>query len=69
MSASRKNLLARLKELQGQHLALHEKIEAILGEDIPDQLRVRRLKKKKLQYKDEILIIEDQLFPDIIAWL
>ena len=67
MSANRVNLLARLKELQGQHKELHDKIEMVLAGDVPDQLRVRRLKKKKLQYKDEILIIEDQLFPDIIA--
>ncbi len=67
MSASRISLLARLKELQGQHQELHDKIETVLSDEVPDQLRVRRLKKKKLQYKDEILIIEDQLFPDIIA--
>ncbi len=67
MPVSRINLLARLKELQGQHAALHEKIESVIAQDIPDQLRIRRLKKKKLQYKDEILIIEDELFPDIIA--
>ena len=67
MSFTRESLLARLKELQGQHKELHEKIEMVMAGDRPDQLRVSRLKKKKLQYKDEILIIEDELFPDIIA--
>lgn len=67
MSVNQQSLMARLKELQGQHQALHEKIELLLKGEVPDQLRIKRLKKKKLQYKDEILIIEDQLFPDIIA--
>lgn len=32
-----------------------------------DQLRVRRLKKKKLQLKDMILKLESELIPDINA--
>jgi len=33
----------------------------------PDQLTLRRLKKQKLSLKDQIVRIEDQLIPDIIA--
>ena len=33
----------------------------------PDQLTLRRLKKQKLSLKDQIVKIEDQLIPDIIA--
>ncbi len=33
----------------------------------PDQLTLRRLKKQKLALKDQIVRIEDQLIPDIIA--
>ncbi len=32
-----------------------------------DQLRVQRMKKKKLAIKDRITEIEDQIIPDIIA--
>jgi hypothetical protein len=32
-----------------------------------DRLQIQRLKKRKLQLKDQINRIEDQLFPDIIA--
>lgn len=32
-----------------------------------DQLRVQRMKKKKLAIKDKITEIEDQIIPDIIA--
>lgn len=32
-----------------------------------DQLRIQRMKKKKLAIKDKITEIEDQIIPDIIA--
>ncbi|MCY0148257.1 MULTISPECIES: YdcH family protein [Hoeflea] len=32
-----------------------------------DQLRIQRMKKKKLVIKDKITNIEDQIIPDIIA--
>jgi len=34
---------------------------------VPDQLLIARLKRKKLALKDEIVKIEDQILPDIIA--
>jgi hypothetical protein len=37
--------------------------ENLLG----DQLQLKRLKKRKLQLKDEIARVEDKLYPDIIA--
>ena len=33
----------------------------------PDQLSLRRLKKQKLALKDQIVKIEDDMIPDIIA--
>jgi hypothetical protein len=33
----------------------------------PDQLTIKRLKKRKLLIKDQITAVEDQLTPDIIA--
>ena len=33
----------------------------------PDQLQIARLKKKKLALRDQIVLLEDQLTPDIIA--
>jgi hypothetical protein len=39
----------------------------MLGAPGYDRLQVQRLKKRKLQLKDQINRIEDQLFPDIIA--
>jgi hypothetical protein len=34
---------------------------------MPDQLRIARLKKKKLTLRDQITQLEDRLTPDIIA--
>lgn len=60
-------LLARLKELRRQHRALDEEIRALSDSPVGDQLRLKRLKKQKLQLKDEIARVEDKLYPDIIA--
>lgn len=60
-------LLARLTELRRQHRALDEEIRVLSESPVGDQLRVKRLKKQKLQLKDEIARLEDKLYPDIIA--
>jgi hypothetical protein len=56
---------AKLAGLVQEHRDLDAAIAALIGS--PDQLQVSRLKKKKLQLKDQIAKIEDELLPDIIA--
>lgn len=56
--------LARLRQ---EHRDLDSAIDALEGSGRGDQLQLKRLKKKKLQLKDEIARIEDLLLPDIIA--
>jgi len=58
-------LRAKLAELVQQHRDLDAAIEALATSR--DQLQITRLKKRKLQLKDQITKIEDQLLPDIIA--
>jgi len=58
-------LRAKLAELMQEHRDLDAAIEALQGS--PDQLQITRLKKRKLQLKDQITKINDQLLPDIIA--
>jgi hypothetical protein len=58
-------LRAKLAELMQEHRDLDAAIEALRGS--PDQLQITRLKKRKLQLKDQISTINDQLLPDIIA--
>jgi len=56
----------RLEILRVEHRDLDAAIAA-LAENPSDQLRVARLKKRKLLLKDQILQLEDALIPDIIA--
>ncbi len=60
-------LHAQLKLLRIEHADLDASIEALTHMPIPDQLLIARLKRKKLVLRDEIVKIEDQLLPDIIA--
>ncbi|WP_339932114.1 DUF465 domain-containing protein [uncultured Brevundimonas sp.] len=60
-------LLARLKTLQTEHADLDASIEALGHLPIPDQLRIARLKRKKLLLRDEIAKVENRILPDIIA--
>jgi hypothetical protein len=60
-------LRERLAQLRQQHRDLDEAILALEAAPERDQLRITRLKKRKLGLKDEIARIEDQLLPDIIA--
>jgi hypothetical protein len=60
-------LRERLIALRTEHRDLDVVIER-LSEQAPfDQLRLSRLKKRKLRLKDEILRLESELLPDIIA--
>jgi hypothetical protein len=54
---------ARLKQ---DHADLDAAIEAMIATGV-DQLRIQRLKKKKLALKDRLKALEDRLVPDIIA--
>ncbi len=60
-------LRTRLEVLRHEHRDLDHAILALEETGRGDQLTLRRLKKQKLQIKDQIAAIEDELFPDIIA--
>jgi hypothetical protein len=60
-------LRVKLEVMRREHRDLDEAIHALETTGRPDQLTLRRLKKQKLQLKDTIARIEDQLIPDIIA--
>ena len=60
-------LRIRLGVLLRDHRDLDEAIHALEATGRPDQLTLRRLKKQKLALKDQIVRVEDQLIPDIIA--
>ena len=60
-------LKARLAVLKSEHRDLDDVI-ARLSEHAPfDQLRLQRLKKRKLMLKDQITRMESELIPDLNA--
>ncbi len=65
--SSPQDLMAELQRLKIEHKDLSDAVEALelLGQ--PDQLQIRRFKRRKLALKDRIQQIEDLLTPDIIA--
>jgi hypothetical protein len=60
-------LKAKLAQLRQEHGDLDAAIAAIASSPVCDQLQLTRLKKRKLQLKDQIAKIEDSLLPDITA--
>lgn len=60
-------LRARLVRLKEEHRDLDSAIEALASSPMSDQVQLQRLKKRKLRLRDEIMLIEDQMLPDIIA--
>tara|TARA_R110000787_G_scaffold127824_4_gene239358 strand:+ start:6491 stop:6694 length:204 start_codon:yes stop_codon:yes gene_type:complete len=67
MGMSDEELQMRLELLKIEHRDLDEAITALVEAGNADQLRAARLKKRKLQLRDRIILIENQLIPDIIA--
>jgi len=60
-------LKKKLSDLMAEHRQLDEEITGLVEDRPFDQLEIQRLKKRKLTLKDEIIQLENQLLPDIIA--
>lgn len=56
-----------LAQLREEHRDLDNAIKALERVGSGDRLQIQRLKKRKLQLKDRMSFLEDQLTPDIIA--
>jgi hypothetical protein len=56
-----------LTRLRQEHRDLDAAIAALQVSPAPDLLQLQRLKKRKLQLRDRIKFVEDQITPDIIA--
>ncbi len=57
----------RLEELKTEHRDLDQIIGRLNGDAFHDELQMRRLKKRKLLLKDQIIWLERQLDPDVLA--
>ena len=59
--------LERLRELRVSHRDPDYLIDPLQEDPMVDQLRIRRLKKRKLLLKDMIAALESELIPDMDA--
>jgi hypothetical protein len=59
--------LERLRELRVSHRDLDNLIDRLQDDPMVDQLRIRRLKKRRLLLKDMITTLESELIPDLDA--
>jgi hypothetical protein len=57
----------KLEELRLEHRDLDDVIRHLIASDYPDQLQLKRLKKRKLRLRDSIEIIQSRLIPDLDA--
>ncbi|EHQ51327.1 hypothetical protein ECTPHS_01464 [Ectothiorhodospira sp. PHS-1] len=60
-------LRSRLAELKEEHRALDDAIHRLAEGPFVDQIRLTRLKKRKLQLRDVIARLESRLIPDLNA--
>ena len=60
-------LVEKLEALKIEHRDLDDVIARMALGPYVDQLQLRRLKKRKLQLKDFIALIESRLIPDLDA--
>ncbi|MGE0723827.1 MAG: YdcH family protein [Alphaproteobacteria bacterium] len=56
-----------MEELRSEHRDLDDVIQRLAEQAPVDQLRIQRLKKRKLSLKDQMTKLESMLLPDIIA--
>jgi len=63
----REDIRQRLELLRMEHHDLDDAIDRIATSPPFDQIKLQRLKKRKLLLKDEMARLESMLIPDIIA--
>lgn len=65
--SNQEKLFERLEILKSEHRDLDDAISALAQRAMPDMIQLARLKKKKLFLRDDIIRLESELLPDIIA--
>ena len=64
---TQEQIRAKVKALELEHRDLDDVIYKLETQGDFDQLKLSRLKKRKLMLKDQISSLRDKLLPDIIA--
>lgn len=65
--SSPEEIKRRIIELEVEHRDLDAVIDTLIHDVRHEELQLRRLKKRKLQLKDHIMLLKMQLIPDIPA--
>jgi hypothetical protein len=65
--ADQEQLKTKLVELEVEHRDLDDVIQSLTAQGDFDQLKLSRLKRRKLALKDEIATLRNSMIPDIIA--
>ena len=60
-------IINKLRQLESEHRDLDDVIERLADDKPFDQLKLKRLKKRKLILKDEMTLLRSRNLPDIIA--
>ena len=60
-------IVAQLHQLESEHRDLDDVIERLADDKPFDQLKLQRLKKRKLILKDEMTLLRSRILPNIIA--
>ncbi len=64
LSKDIRTIQMRILELEAEHRELDQVIEEITAAVVVDELAIRRLKKRKLQIKDQMALLSGQLNPN-----
>ena len=67
MTLTQDEIIRRMTELENEHRELDEIIEVLVASKEVDELKIKRLKKRKLNIKDMLISYENMLIPDIDA--
>ena len=60
-------IINKLRQLESEHRDLDDVIQRLADDKPFDQLKLQRLKKRKLILKDEMTLLRSRNLPDIIA--
>lgn len=67
MSTNGSDIRQKLHDLEQEHRDLDEAISQLAENPATDQLKLRRLKKRKLRLRDQIAYWQSRLIPDLDA--
>ena len=66
-TGDQQTIIYKLRQFESEHRDLDDVTERLADDKPFDQLKLQRLKKRKLILKDEMTLLRSRILPDIIA--